>query len=97
MNELNPSEHWTIIKEVMFAKGESILGLNQRKHARDWITEETWNEINRRKITKQKINNADDKIRPTLLAEYSESINALKGMQSVTNEHGQTNKLTKPN
>ena len=31
-----------------------------------------WNEINRRKITKQKINNANDEIRTTLLAEYSE-------------------------
>jgi hypothetical protein len=72
MIELNPSEHWTAIKEVMLAKGESILGQSRRKHARDWITEETWNEINRRKITKQKINNAVDKIRLTLLAEYSE-------------------------
>jgi len=41
----------------------------QRKYTRDWITEGTWEEINRRKITKQKINNADDKIRPTVMAE----------------------------
>jgi hypothetical protein len=54
MNELNPSEHWTVIKEVMFAKGESILGLNQIKNARDRITEETWNEINRRKKPSRK-------------------------------------------
>jgi hypothetical protein len=55
----------------MLTKGESILGKSQRKHARDWIKEETWNKINRRKITKQKINNAYDKIRITMLAEYS--------------------------
>jgi len=34
--------------------------------------EETWKQINRRKTTKQKINNADDRIRPILLTEYSE-------------------------
>jgi len=39
---------------------------------RDWITEETWKEINRHKTTKQKINNTDRKIRPILLTEYSE-------------------------
>jgi len=72
MKELDPNEHWTKIKEIMFTKGENALGLRQRKYTRDWITEETWEEINRRKITKQKINNADDKIRPTLIAEYSE-------------------------
>jgi len=72
MKELDPSEHWTKIKEIMFTKGENVLGLLQRKYMRDWITEETWEEINRRKITKQKINNANDKIRPILMAEYSE-------------------------
>jgi exonuclease III len=72
MNELNPSEHWSIIKEVMLAKGENILGLNQRNYAKGWITEETWNKINCCKITKQKINNANDETRPTLLAEYSQ-------------------------
>ena len=56
----------------MFSKGENVLGLRQRKYTREWITEETWEEINRGKITKQKINNANDKIRPTLMAEYSE-------------------------
>jgi hypothetical protein len=70
MNELNPSEHWTVLKEVMLAKSESKLGLSQRKHPKDWITKETWNEINVRKATKQKIKSADT--RPTLLAEYSE-------------------------
>jgi len=35
------------------------------------ITEETWEEINRRKITKQKIHNADE-TKPTLLAQYAE-------------------------
>jgi hypothetical protein len=55
----------------MLAKNESILGLSQRKHSKDWVTEETWNEINARKATKQKINSADDTTRPTLLAEYS--------------------------
>jgi hypothetical protein len=45
VNELNPSEHWTTIKEAMLAKSESILGLSQRKHLKDWVTEETWNEI----------------------------------------------------
>ena len=56
----------------MFTKGENVLGLRQRKYTRDWITEETWEEINRHKITKQKINNANDRIIPTLMAEYSE-------------------------
>ena len=41
MNDLNPSEHWTIIKEEMLVKCESILGLNQRNHVKQWITEET--------------------------------------------------------
>ena len=72
MNELNPSETWTAIKEAMLAKSESILGLSHRKHSKDWTTEETWNRIKVRKVTKQKINNADDKTIPTLLAEYSE-------------------------
>jgi hypothetical protein len=35
MNELNHSEHWTIIKEAMLIKGESILGLNQRNHVKE--------------------------------------------------------------
>jgi hypothetical protein len=45
MYELNSSEHWTIIKEAMLNKRENILGLSERKHSKDWITEETWNEI----------------------------------------------------
>ena len=45
----------------MSSKGENVLGLRQRMNARDWITGETWKEINRHKTTKQKINNADDK------------------------------------
>jgi hypothetical protein len=48
MNELNSSEQWTVIKEAMLAKSESILGLIQRKHSKDWITGETWNEIKMR-------------------------------------------------
>ena len=72
MNELNSSEHWTVLKEAMLAKSESIVGLSQRKHSKDWITERTWNEINVRKATKQKINRADNTTRPILLAEYSE-------------------------
>ena len=72
MKELDSNEHWTKIEEIMFTKGENVLGLRQRKYTRDWITEETCEEINRRKILKHKINNADDKIRPTLMAEYSE-------------------------
>jgi len=72
MQELDPAEHWTKIQDKMSSKGENVLGLRQRTNARDWISGETWSEINRRKITKQKINNADDKLRPILLAEYSE-------------------------
>jgi hypothetical protein len=72
MNELKPSEHWTVIKEASLTKREKILGLSQRKHSKDWIKEETWNEIKARKTTKQKINSADDITRPTLLVEYSE-------------------------
>ena len=41
MNELNPSEHCNIIKEVMLVKGESILGLIQRNHVQEWIKKET--------------------------------------------------------
>jgi len=41
MKELDPNEHWTKIKEIMFTKGENVLGLRQRKYTRDWITEET--------------------------------------------------------
>jgi hypothetical protein len=72
MKELDPTEHWTKIKEIMLTKGEKVLRLRQRQYAKDWIAEETWKEINRCKITKQKINNANDEIKPTLLAEYSE-------------------------
>ena len=61
MDELDLTEHWTKIKEIMLTKGENVLGLRQRNYTRDWIIEETWEEINRRKITKQKINNADEK------------------------------------
>ena len=68
---MDTTEHWTKIKEIMSSKGEDVLGLRQRTNAMDWISEETWNEINRRKITKRKINNADDKLRSILLAEYS--------------------------
>jgi len=56
----------------MLTKGKNILGLRQRKEAKDWITEETWEEINKRKITKQEINNADDETKPTLLAQHAE-------------------------
>jgi hypothetical protein len=40
--------------------------------------EETWNEINVRKATKQKINSTDDTTRPTPLAEYSEINKCIK-------------------
>ena len=60
MKELDPTEQWNKIVETMLTKGENVLGLRQRKDAKDWITEETWKEINRCKITKQKIKNTDD-------------------------------------
>jgi len=69
MNELNSSEHWIVLKEVI---SESILGPSQRRRSKNWITDETWNETNLRKATKQKINSADDTTKPPLLAEYSE-------------------------
>ena len=72
MEESDPTEQWTKIKEIMLTKGKNILGLRQRKEAKDWITEETWEEINKRKITKQEINNADDETKPTLLAQHAE-------------------------
>ena len=42
MDELDPTEHWTKIKEIMLNKSENVLGLRQRNYTRDWITEETW-------------------------------------------------------
>jgi hypothetical protein len=72
MIELNSSEHWTIIKETMLAKSESILGISQERQPKEWITEETWNEIKSRKAIKQKINTAGDTTRTALLTEYSE-------------------------
>jgi len=72
MSELNPSEHWTVIKETMLAKSESILGTSQKRQPKEWITEETWTVIKARKDIKQKINNAVDTTRTTLLTEYSE-------------------------
>ena len=72
MQELNPIEHWTKIKQIMSSNCDNVLGLRLKTNVTDWITEETLDEINRRKITKQKINNADDKIKPILLAEYFE-------------------------
>jgi len=56
MQELDPTKQWTKIKEIMSSKCENVLGLRQRTDARDWIMEETWNKIDRHKITKQKIN-----------------------------------------
>jgi hypothetical protein len=57
----------------MLDKSESILGLSKKKkHSKDWITEETWNEIKARRAIKQKLNSADDIAKPALLAEYSE-------------------------
>jgi hypothetical protein len=97
MQELDPTEHWTKIKEIMSSKCENVLGLRQRTDARDWIMEESWNEIDRRKITKQKINNADDKLRPILLAVYSEINKRVKRYARCDKQHGQTNLLTKPN
>ena len=35
MDELDPTEHWTKIKEKMLTKGENVLGLRQRKYTRD--------------------------------------------------------------
>ena len=96
MIELNPSEHWNIIKGVMLDKGKNILGLNLRNHAKEWITEETWNEINRHKTIKQKINNANDENR-LCWQNTQKSINMLKVRQDATNEFGQTNLRIKPN
>jgi len=78
MQELDPIEQWTKIKEIMSSKCENVLVLRQRMNVRGWITEETWKEINRHKTTKQKINNSDDKIRPILLMEYSETNKRVK-------------------
>jgi len=39
MQELDPTEHWTKIKEIMSSKDENVLGLRQRTNAREWITE----------------------------------------------------------
>jgi hypothetical protein len=36
MNELNSSEHWTVIKEAMLAKCEEM----PKKASKDWIMEE---------------------------------------------------------
>jgi hypothetical protein len=71
MADLNPSEHWTVIKETMFAKSENILGTSKKRQSVEWISEETWNEVKARKDVKQN-NNADDTTRTILVAEYSE-------------------------
>jgi hypothetical protein len=72
MADLNPSEHWTVIKETMLAKSENVQGTSQKRQSVEWISEETWNEVKARKDIKQKINNADDTTRTILVAEYSE-------------------------
>ena len=38
MQELDPTEQWTKIKQTMSSKGENVLGLRQRTNARDWNT-----------------------------------------------------------
>jgi len=78
MSELNPSEHWTVIKETMLAKSEGVLGTSQKRQPKEWITEETWNVKKVRKDIKQKINNAEDTTRTTLLTEYSEINKCIK-------------------
>ena len=35
IQELDPTKHWIKIKDIMFSKGEIVLGLRQRKNARD--------------------------------------------------------------
>jgi hypothetical protein len=49
---------WTLYSnQGSYARqNQSILGLNQKIHSKDWITVETWNEIKTRETTKQKIN-----------------------------------------
>jgi hypothetical protein len=34
MEESDPTEQWSKIKEIMLTKGENILGLKQRKEAK---------------------------------------------------------------
>jgi hypothetical protein len=80
------------IKETMLTKGKNILGLKQRKEAKDWITEETWEEINKRKTTKQKINHADDETKPTLLAQYAD-INKRVKRYARRDKRARANKL----
>jgi hypothetical protein len=41
MADLNPSEHWTAIKETMLAKSENILGTSQKRQSAELISEET--------------------------------------------------------
>jgi len=76
----------------MLTKCENVLGLKHRNDTRDWITEETWEEINTCKITKQKIKNADEKIRPNLMAEYSE-INKYVKRYAIRDNRAWTDKL----
>jgi hypothetical protein len=78
MIELNSSEHCTVIMETMLAKSESILGISQKRQPKEWITEETWNEMKVRKAIKQKINTAGDTTRTILLTEYSEIYKRVK-------------------
>jgi hypothetical protein len=63
-------KRWCGSGELTTATGELLL--SQRKHAKDWITEGTWNEIKARRATKQKLNSADDTTKLTPLTEYSE-------------------------
>ena len=35
MQELDPTEHWTKIKQIMSSKSENVLGLRQRTNAKD--------------------------------------------------------------
>jgi hypothetical protein len=88
MEESDPTEQWTKIKEAMLTKGKNILRLRQRKEVKDWNMEETWEEINRCKITKQKINNADDEKKPTLLEQYADINKRIKRYARCINEHG---------
>ena len=62
----------------MLAKSKSILGISQKRQPKEWITEETWNVKKVRKDIKQKINNAEDTTRTTLLTEYSEINKCIK-------------------
>jgi uncharacterized protein YjcR len=64
-------------KNVCIETSENILGLRENQQ-KEWISEETWKEIETRKLAKEKVNRSKKDNRKLLHKQYSEVNNRVK-------------------